>query len=363
VPFSKLVERYREYAVGYKRAWDEEKYILEMFAKEFGGTPLSQITTWQIEKWKSDRRKDVKPGTVNRQLTVIKHMFKVAVEWGLTTVNPAAPVKRLPVDDQRTRFLTEDEIQNLLKACEEQITSPWLLPLVTLALNTGARQGELLGLRYEDIDQEQGLIYFGRTKNRRLKTVPMNDAVTEAIDWLLEHRYGDYLFMWPWSDIIGKSTVYDAFKKACGDAQIEKFRFHDLRHTFASHLVMEGVDLVTVKELMGHVDINMTLRYSHLAPEHKAHAVAKLGERTQGLKGGTESQTEIVSQELKEATGTVPATNLAQNRNVFLTRQGRGLKIVNVDKGLEITKDRIGPLLRRGNLLQVRIACETNLSI
>ena len=290
-------------------------------------------------------------------------MFKMAVEWGLATVNPAAPVKRLPVDDQRTRFLTEDEIQDLLKACEEQITSPWLLPLVTLALNTGARQGELLGLRYEDIDQEQGLIYFGRTKNRRLKTVPMNDAVTEAIDWLLEHRYGDYLFMWPWSDIIGKSTVYDAFKTACDEAGITEFHFHDLRHTFASHLVMAGVDLVTVKELMGHVDINMTLRYSHLAPEHKAHAVARLGERMQGLRREIEPQAGPVSRELKEAIGTVPATNLAQNRNVFPTRQGRGLKIVNVDKGLKITRDRIGPLLRRGNLLQVRIACETNLSI
>jgi len=90
VPFSRLVERYREYGAGTKRAWAEEKYRLETFADLFGETPLSQITTWQIEKWKGERRKKVKPGTVNRELTVIKHMFRKAIEWGMTTTNPAA---------------------------------------------------------------------------------------------------------------------------------------------------------------------------------------------------------------------------------------------------------------------------------
>ena len=110
VPFSALVERYREWAASNKQAWDDEKYILEMFADLFGETPLAQITTWQIEKWKAERRKEVKPGTVNRQLTVIKHMFKMAIEWGLTTSNPASAVKRFPVNDQRTRFLAVEEV-------------------------------------------------------------------------------------------------------------------------------------------------------------------------------------------------------------------------------------------------------------
>ncbi len=79
--------------------------------------------------------------------------------------------------------------------------------------------------------------------------------------------------MWPWGDLLGKTTVYDAFRTACDQAGITDFRFHDLRHTFASHLIMAGADLVTVMELLGHVGINMTLRYSHLVPEHKAQAV------------------------------------------------------------------------------------------
>jgi len=99
--------------------------------------PLAQITTWQIEKWKAEEGKRLNPVTVNRRLTVIKHMFKKAVEWDLLKTNPAISVERFSVTSERTRFLSHDEIKRLLAECEKQMTSPWLLPLVTLALNTG----------------------------------------------------------------------------------------------------------------------------------------------------------------------------------------------------------------------------------
>jgi site-specific recombinase XerD len=338
VPFSRLVERYREYGASTKRAWAEEKYRLEPFAKLFGKTPLSQITTWQLEKWKAERRKKVKPGTVNRELTVIKHMFRKAIEWGMTTTNPATAVKRFPINDQRTRFLTEAEIQKILLACEREITSPWLLPLVTLALNTGMRQGELLSLQWDSVNLERSLITVKQSKTLRLKTIAMNEPAQETVAWLQENRYGDLLFMWPWGQALGRTTVHDAFKRACLEAAITDFRFHDLRHTFASHLVMAGVDLVTVKDLMGHVGINMTVRYSHLVPEHKAQAVAKLGSRFARLKSDAKSQSSVVSPELKEAIG---ISNLEQTRNVFLVRKGRGLKIVNGLEGLDVARDRI----------------------
>jgi site-specific recombinase XerD len=142
VPFSTLAKRYREFAGGYKRGWQEEKYIVEEFADLFGDTPLAQITTWQIEKWKSEHGKTLNQATVNRRLTVIKHMFKKAVEWDLTKANPASTVKRFTITSERIRFLKREEIQRLLQVSEKQVTSPWLLPLVTLALNTGMRQGE-----------------------------------------------------------------------------------------------------------------------------------------------------------------------------------------------------------------------------
>ena len=332
VPFSKLVERYREFASGYKRGWETEKYIVEEFASLFGDTPLAQITTWQIEKWKAEGGKRLNPVTVNRRLTVIKHMFKQAVEWDLVKSNPATSVKRFTVNSERTRFLTQHEIQTLLETCEKQITSPWLLPLVTLALNTGMRQGELLRLKWENVDLERGSITIIQSKTLRRKTIAINEPAREALNWLQENRYGELLLMWPWGDPIGKVTVYDAFKKACSTAGITDFRFHDLRHTFASHLVMAGVDLVTVKELLGHKTINMTNRYTHLAQEHKAQAVAKLGERIQGERNATESQSGSVSEELKQAINAVLTPKLAQNRNIFLVRRGRGLGSSNETK-------------------------------
>jgi integrase len=329
VPFSKLAERYREFASGYKRGWETEKYIVDEFATLFGTTPLANITTWQIEKWKAEKGKELDLATVNRRLTVIKHMFRKAVDWGLIKTNPATGVKRFTVVSERTRFLTGEEVQNLLSKCEADITSPWLLSLVTLALNTGMRQGELLNLKWEGVNFERGVISVLQTKTMRRKTIAINETTREALKWLNEHRYGDYLFMWPWGDRVGRTTVYDAFKEACSAATINDFRFHDLRHTFASHLVMAGVDLVTVKDLLGHAGINMTVRYSHLVPEHKAQAVAKLEERYKTAKEESQAQTAVVSPEMKEAIGAVLTPKLAQNRNVFLVRRGRGLGIVN----------------------------------
>ncbi len=205
------------------------------------------------------------------------------------------------------------------------MTSPWLYPLVVLALNTGARQGELLQLSYDDLDLERGLIYFGRTKNKKLKTVPMNRAVRETVGWLLSHRYGESVFMWPWGEQVGRTTVYDAFKTACRAAEIEKFRFHDLRHTAASYLVMSGADLATVKEILGHREIEMTLRYSHLAPAHKAKAVERLGEVLEEITKPKEKESEHTAETEK---GPAAPPNLAQIRNVFLVRSGRGLSVI-----------------------------------
>ena len=329
VPFSKLAEKYKEFAGGYKRGWETEKYIVEEFASLFGDTPLAEITTWQIEKWKAETGKRLNPVTVNRRLTVIKHIFKKAVEWDLVKSNPATSVKRFAVTSERTRFLTQDEIQVLLKACEKQVTSPWLLPLVTLALNAGMRQGELLKLKWENVDLERESITIIQSKTLRRKTIAINQQAREALNWLQENRYGELLFMWPWGDPIGKVTVYDAFKKACCASKIDDFRFHDLRHTFASHLVMAGVDLVTVKELLGHKTINMTNRYTHLAQEHKAQAVAKLEDRYKAAASETQTQSATVSPEMKEAINAVLTPKLEQNRNIFLVRRGRGLGIVN----------------------------------
>ena len=342
-PIAELLQRYHKHAESYKASYSRERYALDGFAKYFESRYLSDIMTWGIERWKRDREKQVQRSTVNRELTVLKHMLKMGVKWGLIPVNPAAGVSPFPVQEGRIRYLSEDEIPALLEACEKQVTSPWLYPLVVLALNTGARQGELLQLRYEDVDFERGLIYFGRTKNRKLKTIPMNKTVKEAVEWLLKHRYSEYLFSWPWGKQIGRTTIHDAFKKACREAKVNEMRFHDLRHTAASYLVMEGVDLPTVKEILGHREIEMTLRYSHLAPAHKAKAVEKLGEALNNAVQNRENRI----QQVQEAHALAP--NLAQNRNIFLVRSGRGLSVIEPKPEANQDVSPTGDWWRRGN--------------
>jgi integrase len=340
-----LLERYHKHAESYKASYSRERYALGGFKKYFAGRYLSDVTTWAVEKWKRDREKQVKRSTVNRELTVLKHMFKMGVKWGLMESNPAAGVAPFPVQEGRFRYLSEDEIPALLAACEKQVTSPWLSPLVVMALNTGARQGEMLQLRPEDLDLERGLIYFGKTKNKKLKTVPMNRAVREIVDWLSKHRYGDHLFMWPWGEQVGRTTVYDAFKTACREAGIEKFRFHNLRHTAASYLVMSGVDLPTVKEILGHREIEMTIRYSHLAPAHKVKAVEKLGEVLEKITNPKERE---AMQKTETEKAPALAANLAQIRNVFLVRSGRGLSVIGPKELANQAVNRSSDWWRRG---------------
>jgi len=279
VPFSVLIKQYEEYARTNWRDFERQKYFLHAFGKHFGDTPLSQITSWDIEKWKADLRKTLKPGSVNRHITVLKHMFKKSVEWGLAKTNPTVGIKRFPEADPRTRFLSEDELERLLAACKEQKRQPWLLPLVTVAVHTGMRRGELLGLLWSNVDLNRELITLQQHKTLKNKYIPINEAAREALIWLDKHRYGDHVFMYKWGKHIGKTNVQDAIDNVCSKAGIDDFTFHGTRHTFGSHLIMAGVDLVTVAKLMGHTNIKMTMRYAHLAPKHEAEAVAKLNTR------------------------------------------------------------------------------------
>ncbi|MCH8056100.1 MAG: site-specific integrase, partial [Deltaproteobacteria bacterium] len=185
---------------------------------------------------------------------------------------------------------------------------------VTLALNTGMRQGELLKLRWEEVNWDTNSLTFKQPKTLRVKTIPLNEAAKEVITWCDEHRYGDYVLMHHWGEPFQRSTVNKAFKLALKEAGITDCRWNDMRHSFASHLVMAGVDLPTVSELMGHSKITMTMRYTHLAPKHKEEAVARLAERFQRSEGET-------GQDRKKAIGGVSTPNLAQSRNVSLARK------------------------------------------
>ncbi len=311
VPFSLLFQRFDEYARTNWRSYGEGKYLLRPLAQYFGDTPLSQITAWQIEKWKSELRKTLKPNSVNRHLTVLRHMFKKAIEWGFTRVNPTGGVRRFPSDDQRNRYLTEDEIPRVLAACKDlEEGRPWLWPAITVAIHSGMRRGELADLRWNNLDFDHGLISLQQGKTLKIKTIPMNETVREVLDWVYNNRrYGEYVFMHPWGKPIHRNSIWEGFKEACKQAGIRDCHLHDTRHTFASHLVMADVDLTTVSKLMGHSKINMTMRYAHLAPKHEAEAVAKLNTRLAQNRNISETQKQkVVGIANKSAKGRLPST-------------------------------------------------------
>ncbi|MDP3042040.1 MAG: site-specific integrase [Candidatus Omnitrophota bacterium] len=175
-------------------------------------------------------------------------------------------------DNQRTRYLEKEEIAKFLKYCAGNIK-----PVAVVALNTGMRKSEILNLKWHDIDFKGDIIYLLKTKNNNKREIPMNDAVKTALIKVKRHPESQYIFCGkngkPMQNI--RKSFFTALKKA----GIINFRFHDLRHTFASQLVTFGVDLNTVRELLGHKSLEMTLRYSHLSPDHKKRAVDILGKR------------------------------------------------------------------------------------
>jgi len=244
----------------------------------------------------------VKPATVNRHFDRIRAVFARALEWKAVATHPLRGLKRSKVDRMGiVRFLSEAEEKRLRKAlsardermrAERARANEWrtqrgyqlfpdipangfgdhLTPMVLLSMNTGMRRGELRKIGWSDVDFQKAMLTIrgGYAKSGQTRYLPLN---IEALDvlrrWRAQSSGTDAVFPVLRVDKSWRAVLLKA-------AKIERFRWHDLRHHFASRLVQRGVDLNTVRELLGHADISMTLRYAHLAPEQKAEAVARL---------------------------------------------------------------------------------------
>jgi integrase len=175
-------------------------------------------------------------------------------------------VKLFKENNRRLRFLSQEEVSNLLNACTNHLKS-----IVMTALNTGMRSGEILFLRWECVDLDSGIITVVNSKNSESRNIPINTILTEELSRLKLDAKNEYVFVRENGN--PPETIQKAWLKALSKAGIKDFRFHDLRHTFASYLVMAGADIVTVKELLGHKTMAMTMRYAHLNQEHKKKVV------------------------------------------------------------------------------------------
>lgn len=266
--FEAFANDYLDYSRDNKRSWKRDRVSLHSLIPFFKGKRLDQINPFLIESYKRKRKEQVSPATVNRELACLKHMFSMAIKWGKADTNPVKRVNLFKEERKPFRVLFPEAEERLIGAAPGH-----LKPILIVALNTGMRKGEILDLRWENVDLVNGVITVERSKNWKLRQIPMNSLVFETLRSL--KRTGDYVF----SKRNGgpRHSVRRAFEVAQEKAGIPKCRFHDLRHTFASRLVMAGVDLVTVKELLGHSSIATTMIYSHPSPEHKKRAVEVLG--------------------------------------------------------------------------------------
>lgn len=297
-------EEFRAWASA-NRKWGDgaADRILAVF-EEFNEKPLAELNAWIIEKWRSKRIKaGVSPNTCNRDLATLKSAIKRALDWGLIEADPLGAVKQAKVDSTRVRYLTTDEEKRLrgaLGARDEAAresrarNNAWrkergqeplpalgthdfgdhLSPAVLLSLNTGLRRGELTSLEWSDIDFHANVLTVraAAAKSGAMRRIPLNNEAASTLkQWRKQTGKEGRIF--PFRDF---KTAWAALLEG---ANVTDFRWHDLRHHFASRLAQGGVNLNAIRDLMGHADLKMTLRYSHLSPDNLAAAVAVLGAR------------------------------------------------------------------------------------
>jgi len=267
IPFKSFAKEYMEYAKTNKRSWLRDETALKPLESHLKSLALSNINPKHIEDYKRIRLEKVKPATINRELAVLSFMFSLAVKWQYADTNPVKEVKSLQERKIEIQILDKEKAERLIEFASDR-----LRPIVIVALNTGMRKGELLNLRWNDIDFIDYYIFIKESKSGHARKVPMNSTVAETLKNC--KREADFIFY----DLKTKKPVVvdNHFKTACKKAGVPDLRFHDLRHTAATQMVMNGIDLVTVKEILGHSRIETTMRYAHPTPENKRKAVAAL---------------------------------------------------------------------------------------
>jgi integrase len=281
--FDELMVAYLMATEGRRRNEDVVRLHVWRLKQSFSEKVMETLSASDVTSYIQTRKTDggVSNATVNRELEVLSAAINFAgreLDWVIP--NPVVG-RMLKEPEGRLRWLTRPEAVTLIRAAETQTKAPHLGPLIQLALHTGMRRGELLGLEWERVDLHSAIIYLEsqHTKAGKRRTVPINAVARNAI--LNRARFrAEHCPDAPWVFCDAKGTriasVQRSFGTACERAGIMDFRFHDLRHTCAAWLVQAGVPLTEVRDVLGHSTIKMTERYAHLAPENVRAALALL---------------------------------------------------------------------------------------
>jgi integrase len=269
--FQELAERYEVYYMPRLRSAGSKKEKMDQLVGKFGKYKVCVFDPGLVEQYQTDMiLAKKKPATVNRLVANLKAMFVWGEGKGFVTKEvreSISKVKLLTEDNARLRYLTREEADRLISNCADYIK-----PIVIIALNTGMRKAEIMGLKWIQVDLVNRVILLDQasTKNKKRREIPLNNTVLATLKGLIRNTENDRVF-WNVPKFWRK-----AFHGALRRSKIQDFKFHDLRHTFASWLVQAGVPLKTVQEILGHATLNMTMRYAHLAPDNRVDAVRML---------------------------------------------------------------------------------------
>ena len=270
--FDIFANEYLDWAKLHKKSWKRDRDSIKHLKQHFGAKRLTEIKTRAIQKYTQARMTEISvrhrtpaPATINREMSCLKKMFSLAIQWGYVSENPARPIKKLK-EKEGGRRLTQLEKESLIMACNDT-----LRPVVAFAMNTGRRLGEILNLRWSDVDLSRGEVILRETKAGDSEVIPIN---TEAKDLLSKMpRKGDWVFTTrrgtPLKDI--RTLWYTAVRKS----GIGHCRFHDLRHTWASEMG-EHTDLRTLMRLGGWKRPEVPMRYIHPSNKHEISCLERL---------------------------------------------------------------------------------------
>ena len=291
--FADMVDRYiRDILPSKPKSQAKQTQQLTWWKEQLGTYTLADVTPPLIAETRDKlantitrRGSPTSPATVVRYLAALSHCYSVAVsEWQWIDDSPIRKVKKPTEPRGRVRYLTDDERDRLLPACKES-SNPWLYTAVVVALSTGMRKGELMGLTWTDVDLHQGRVTLRETKNGEIRVVPLAGPAMVLLRDHAKVRRLDTALLFPGARKDTPIDLRDPWEAALKKAEIEDFHWHDLRHSAASYLAMNGASIAEIAEVLGHKTLAMVKRYAHLSEAHTAGVVERMNARFLGGQG------------------------------------------------------------------------------
>lgn len=286
-----LIDRYIAEVLPRKpKSIADQKTQLGWWKNSIGSFLLSDITSALITEHRAklssetSDRKGVRrtDATVNRYCAALSHCFTIAVkEWGWMQDNPLMKIKKFKEPRGRVRFLSEEEREKFLQVCQES-SSPFLYILVVLGISTGARKMEIASLKWEDIDLSRSMIILNDTKNGDRRSLPLVGIAKDLMKTHYKNRNENTNLVFPAKNLQNPIDIRTPFETALQRAEIKDFRWHDLRHSCASYLAMNGATLAEIAGVLGHKTLSMVKRYSHISDAHTAGVVERMNNKIFG---------------------------------------------------------------------------------